>query len=111
MLKKREKRSTHRAMHMATCYYADMPYNIEEEQLLFTAKHGHENEEEIEIIIPIRLTIGVTVALVGLFIMVVPVIPPPLKGYGTQMVGYGAALAAEACYETYDNNQKKKKSS
>lgn len=93
---------------MERCFLTDTPYNDEEEHFLFIAKHGHEDKEDVEIIIPVRLTIGVTVALVGLFIIVVPIIPPPLKGYGTQMVGYGAALAAEACYSIYDENQKKK---
>lgn len=105
-LKKKEKRSKHRALYLETCLLnPGMTFNLEEEQLLFNAAHGAEEKEELDV--PIRLTVGVTVALVGLFLIVAPVIPPPIKVWGKDLVVYGAAIAAEACYTGYDEHKKK----
>jgi hypothetical protein len=49
---------------------------------------------------------GVTVALIGLFIIVVPVIPPPVKAWGKDLVLWGAAAAAHACATAHDENKK-----
>jgi hypothetical protein len=108
ILKKKEKKVHLRALYLEKCLLnPEIPYSLEEE-LLFYEKHGHDDKEEIELILPIQLTVGVTVALVGLFIIVTPVIPPPIKVWGKDMVVYGVGIAAEACYSAYDGNKNKK---
>lgn len=109
IFKKKEKQVNHRAFYLETYLVnPEMTYNLEDEQLLFAARHGHDDKDEVEIVIPVQLTVGVTVALVGLFVMVVPIIPPPIKAWGKDMVIYGAGIAAEACYNAYDENKKNK---
>lgn len=107
ILKKKEKKLQHKAQYLET-YLLDpeMTYNQEDEEMLYTARHGHDDKEEIEIVIPIRLTVGVTLALVGLFIIVVPVIPPSIKPWGKDLVLYGTGIAAEACYSLQDEKKK-----
>lgn len=80
----------------------------ENELLLLAEREDRAAKDDIKIVIPIRLTVGVTVALVGLFVMITPVIPPPLKAWGKDMVIYGTGIAAEACYTAYDDKHRKK---
>jgi hypothetical protein len=106
MLKKREKRANHRAFYMEYCFQEGITYEPLEEEALYMAKNGQEDGEEI--IIPIRLIVGVSAALVGVFIVVVPVIPPPIKPYGTRLMGSGLMMALDACYDCYDERQRQK---
>ncbi len=109
IFKKKEEKVNHRAFYLETYLVnPEMNYNLENEQLLFATRHGHNDKDEVKLVIPVRLTVGVTVALVGLFVMVVPVIPPPIKVWGKDMVIYGAGIAAEACYSVYDENKNNK---
>jgi len=82
-----------------------MIYSLEDEQLLFASKHGRKDKEE-EIEVPLKLSVGVSVALVGLFLIVVPVVPLPVKSWGKEMMVYGVGIALDACYD-YDGNKNK----
>lgn len=108
IIKKKEKRAGHRAAYLELCLLnPEISYNLEEEQLLFDATHGHEKKEEAEMVVPIRLTVGVTVALVGLCLIVVPGIPVQIKTWGKDMIVYGTGIAAEACYSAHDKSKNK----
>ncbi len=107
-LKKKEKKLQHKAQYLETCLLnPEMTYNLEDEELLFAARHGNDDKGDTEIVIPIRLTVGVTIALIGLFIIVVPVIPPPIKPWGKDLVLFGTGMAGEACASLHDERQKK----
>ena len=60
ILKKKEKRLNHKAMHMANCLEFGMTYNADEEELLFSsqymAKHGDDKDtdDKEEICVPFR---------------------------------------------------------
>lgn len=51
---------------------------------------------------PLQLTVGVTIALVGMFLIVVPVIPVPVKAWGKDLVIYGVGIAADSCYRAQE---------
>lgn len=106
-IKNKEKRLSHKTKFIEICLNENIPFNSYEEELLYQASK-EDKDNGTDIFIPIRLTVGVTVALVGLFISIVPVIPAPIRGYGPQLIGYGTSIAAEACYSAYDDSQKKK---
>jgi hypothetical protein len=107
-LKMKEKRLNHRAQYLESYLLnGEQPYILEDEQMLFSATQERGKEKNTGVVVPIQLTIGVTVALVGFFIMIVPVIPLPIKAWGKDMVVYGVGIAAEACYTAYDEKNKK----
>ena len=61
LFENKDKRHGHKALFMAECMAYDMEYSVEHEALIFTAKHGHEKKEnEKEIIVPLKLVVGVT---------------------------------------------------
>lgn len=71
MIKNKEKKYNHKALYIADCMEFYLEYSAEDEQILFHAKHGYENEEE-EMEIPLRITVGVIKALCGEFFIVIP---------------------------------------
>jgi hypothetical protein len=111
---KKEKRSGHKTLYMANCLEFDLPYNAEEEQILFQndllmATHGHDKgkDDDKEISIPLRVTIGVTVALCGLFLYFVPI--PVCKVWGPELMKAGVALAVEGTINRVEADDKDKK--
>lgn len=85
--KKQENRFNYKAMYIATCIECVLPYNAEEESIMFQnelaistdylmakSSHGkHKNKDkDEEIVLPLRVTIGVRMSLIGLFLYVVP---------------------------------------
>lgn len=106
IIKDKEKRSNHRAMYMADCIAYGIEYNAEVETLNFMAGHGHDKDEEKEeVVLPIRVTIGVTVALCGLFLMFVPF--PICQTYGPNIMRAGVALAVEGTLNRVEKDQDK----
>jgi protein-S-isoprenylcysteine O-methyltransferase Ste14 len=85
-----------------------MEYGIEYDakfaHLDFMAKHAHENEQ-IETNIPIRVTIGVTIALCGVFLLFIPI--PICQLWAPRIIGTGATIAAEGCMDRMEENRKK----
>lgn len=108
IIKDKEKRSNHKAMYMADCMAYGIEYNTEIECLNFMAKHGHDmDEEKEEVVLPIRVTIGVTVALCGLFLMFVPI--PICQAHGPTIMRTGVALAVEGTFNRVEQDQEKEK--
>jgi hypothetical protein len=94
---------------MEICQEHNIPYNSEEEILLYEAKHSNEKKEDDkqEVCVPLRVTIGVTVALCGLFLYFVPV--PVCKAWAPDLMRYGIALAIEGTINRTEQNDDKKK--
>lgn len=108
-----EKRLGHKANYMANCLEYNLPYNAEEEHFLFQneilmAKNGHGKEEDgQEICIPLRVTIGVTVTLCGIFLLVVPI--PICKQYAPYVIETGMAFLVDEGITQWDGKDKDKK--
>lgn len=121
--KKKEKRLSHKALYMAECLEYNIPFNVEEEELLYQASfEDHLNEiaktskgkdkdkdKDKEVILPLRVTIGVTMALVGLFLYVVPF--PICRAAAPWVLDTGIAfLLDQAVTEWEDRGKEDKKS-
>lgn len=103
-LNKEERRHAHKAIYMASCIEYGLPYNAEEELLIYQAsakvlimlKHSHEKDKkdnDKEIVLPLRVTIGVTMSLVGLFLYVVPL--PPCRAAAPWVLDTGIAFLVD----------------
>ena len=72
-LKKQEKRIQHKAVYMAQCVEYNLPYNVAEESFIYqnemnhimAKSHGKDKDEEV--VLPLRITLGVTLSLAGFF--------------------------------------------
>lgn len=117
-LKKEEKRHDHKASYMAYCLKYDLPYNSEEEILMYElsindslmAKHSHGKDKkdgEKEIVLPLRVTIGVTMSLIGLFLYVVPL--PPCKAAAPWVLDTEIAFLIDQGITEWEDQQKKDK--
>lgn len=106
VIKKKEKKANHKAFCMEL-RLADptMQISFEDEHMLYMAKHGNDKDEQEQAAadLPLRLTIGVTVALCGLFLCFVPI--PVCKAWGADLMKAGVALAVEG----YVNRQEEDK--
>lgn len=96
-IKKSEKKHNHKALYMAAsmesgCEYNPELINIEWDYLCKAASKGKDKEQE-EMTLPVRVTVGVTIALVGLFITILPF--PPCKTWGPALISGGVSLAIE----------------
>lgn len=89
---------------MANCMENGIEYDAELANLDFIAKHGHDNEQ-VEIDIPIRLTIGVTIALCGVFLLFIPI--PICQLWAPRIIGTGATIPADGCIDRIEENRKK----
>ncbi len=113
--KNKEKKSSHKALYMANCLEFDLPYNAEEERILFKnkllmAKHSHDKDKDKddEICVLLRVTIGVTVTLCGIFLLFVPV--PICKQYAPYVIETGMAfLVDEGITQLEDKDKNKDK--
>lgn len=93
-IKNKQKRIDHKTSYMTDCLEYEIPYNADEENFLFIARHGEERKDGIlENDMPLRVTIGVTVALCGLFLYFVPF--PICKVWAPELMKAGIALAVE----------------
>lgn len=114
--KTHEKRADHKAVYMAHCMEFDIPYNAVEEQILyenymtsspdyFEAKSNHGKDDDEENVLPLRVTIGVTMALVGIFLYVVPF--PICKAAAPWVLDTGLAFLGDQAITEYENQNKK----
>lgn len=114
MIKKKEKKAKNHARYLAdTMYLEGYQMNEFDEDIMITAhrasKHDKPNQEEDkeEVVIPALLVYGVTVALCGMFLMVLPI--PACKDWGGRMVVAGVTACANSlCTRTDENNKKEK---
>lgn len=117
-LKKQGKRHNHKAVYMATCLEYALPFNAEEEALLYEntlvhsmvgkmAKGGHgKDKDDKEVVLPVRVTIGVTMSLVGLFLYIVPF--PPCRACAPWVLETGIAFLIDQGVTEWESSEKKK---
>lgn len=115
-LKKHEKRFNHKALYTSNCIEFNLPYNAQEEQLLFDNeliieakkqdKDKDKNKEE-EVCIPLRVTIGVTITLCGIFLIFVPI--PICKQYAPYLIETGMAFLVDEGITEWEDKDKNKK--
>jgi hypothetical protein len=97
-------------MYLANCIALDLPYSSEEERVLFQnellmAKQSHGKEKDDEIYVPMRVTIGVTVTLCGIFLLFVPI--PICKQYAPYIIETGMAFLVDAGITQWEDKDKK----
>lgn len=117
-LKKKEKRAKHKFQYMAKCLELNLPFNAEEEALLYKAAYpidevyrGKHKDKDDEVNIPLRVTIGVTVTLCGVFLLFVPI--PICKQYAPYVIETGVAFLVDegiTQWEEKDKDEKNRKS-
>lgn len=109
IIKQKEKRVSHKAMYMASCLELDLLFDAKEEHSLFLTMYSQDKDKDDnkEVCVPLRVTIGVTVALCGLFLFFVPF--PPCKVWGPELMKAGVALAIEGTINRAEENEKEKK--
>ncbi len=116
VIKKKEKKAAHKAFCMEIrMLNPDFQLTGDDEHMLYMARHEHDKDEQEDATageLPLRLTIGVTVALCGLFLFVLP--PPPCKVWGADLMKAGTALAIEGYVngqedDKHDSKKKKAK--
>jgi hypothetical protein len=78
-----------------------------DELFLMKSKHGSDKEDKEEIVLPAQLVYGVTVALVGFFLMVIPI--PACKPWGEKLMLMGASAAANSLCNKADENREKER--
>lgn len=105
-LKSRERKENHKAIHAMTCFEYGISYNSEEASMLFDneVKKDKKKEEEEEVVLPMRVTIGVTMALAGLFLVVIPI--PVCKLTGTYMLEIGLGLLGDQAFIEWEEKDK-----
>lgn len=110
------KKHKHRAVWFAQCAELDIPYSTIEADAHFemnymmarSAKGHDKGEVQIEEV-PVTITVGVTIALCGLFLWFVPL--PGCQTAGTYLLNTGIGILgsdALARYDAYDREQRKK---
>lgn len=112
-LKKQDNRRNHKAVYIATCMEYDLPFNAEEEALVYENTLAHSlagvvagnNKDDQEMVLPLRVTIGVTMSLVGLFLYVVPL--PICKTCAPWVLETGIAFLIDQGVTEWEKNEKK----
>lgn len=111
-LKGKDKKTKHHAMYVGQ--YMDVEgyqFNVEDEQMLYMAKHGHDkddkDQDEKKVEVPALLVYGVTCALCGMFLMILPI--PVCKDWGSRMVVAGVTACANSLCSKADENKKNEK--
>lgn len=109
-LHKQEKRANHRASYMASCMEYQLPFNSDEEAFLYEneqflemeslGSRGKKNENDKEVVLPIRVTLGVTMSLAGFFLWMVPI--PVCKVAGQVVMDIGIGFLIDAGVTEYE---------
>jgi hypothetical protein len=111
-IKEGEARHNHQALYMASAMESGCDYNaeaieIEWNYLCNSASTSKDKDSKEEITLPVRVTVGVTIALVGLFITVLPF--PPCKTWGPTLISAGVGLAIEGGCGKIENDRKEER--
>lgn len=116
IIKEKGKRYDHKALYMTNCIMDNMEYDsqIEEQTylmnagIMLAAKAGKDHKEDgKEVIIPVKLVVGVTGALAGIFILLIPLPIPGKVNVGSFLVGTGVTYCADALMECAEQSRKK----
>ena len=106
---------------MTDCMMYDMEYDSQVEKQIYLmnagimlaakAGKGHKDkdhkEDGKEVIIPVKLIVGVTGALAGMFILLIPLPIPGKVSVGAFLLGTGINYCGEALMECAEQNRKK----
>jgi hypothetical protein len=103
---------------MTQCFINDIEYDSLQEEALFfqnegimmAAKSKHEKDEGKEIVVPLKLIVGVIGALAGMFIAIVPLPIPGKAKVGAFLITTGVKYAADAIIEAVEERNKKDRS-
>lgn len=111
MIKKKEKKAKNHARYLAdTMYLEGYQMNELDEEIMManrSSKHDKHKEEEEEIIIPALLVYGVSTALCGMFLMIIPI--PVCKDWGVRLLVAGVTACANSlCAKTDENNKRER---
>lgn len=117
IIRDKAKRYDHKAHYMAQCIINDIEYDSLQEEALFLQSEGitmavkskHEKDEGKEVVVPLKLVIGVTGALAGMFIFIVPLPIPGKAQVGAFLITTGVEYAADAIIEANEERNKKDK--
>lgn len=112
---KNDKKHEHRTVWFAQCAELNIPYtafeadaNFEMNYMMAKSAKGH-GKDEIQIEeVPVTITVGVTIALCGLFLWFVPL--PGCQTCGTYLLNAGIGILgsdALARYDAYDRENRK----
>lgn len=110
-LKKKEKKHSHRAMFLYECNMYDIEFNQEKCDLNFdnfclarASKDHHGKEDEKEIKVPIRVSIGITASLCGYFLSFIP--HPIAQGASKFLIATGVGLCVDGTVTRIEENEK-----
>lgn len=113
---RRDAKREHRMLYLArVAHLEDYTPSDEDETTMLSwcaIKANHHKEEDSEdeqeeVYIPAQLVFGVTLALCGLFLVVVPI--PVCRGWGQEMVASGVIICGECISEKMDDDHKKER--
>lgn len=110
---KEDKKQKHRVVWFAKCAELDIPYTSFEadadfEMNYMVAKKANDKHEQQEDV-PVKIMVGVTISLCGLFLFCVPI--PICKSAGVWLINTGVGvLGSDALdrWDAYDQDQRKK---
>lgn len=113
---KQEKKHTHRAIWLAQCIELDIPYTAVEADIHFEmdylmAKSSHKDKEKEVLIedVPVKVVVGVTLSLCGLFLWFVPI--PVCQTCGSWLINTGIGILGSNAldhYDAYDRENRRK---
>lgn len=103
-IRKKEKRHYHKSLFMADCMNYGIDYDSELEHLNFITSSVR-GDSSLEIDVPVRVTIGVTIALCGVFLFFVPL--PICQQYAPRIILTGVGIAADGCMNRMEENKKR----
>ena len=110
MIEKREKKKEHRLFFMNDCYMNDLQYDASCYEILadmdFQAKHKDKDDEkqEKEVYIPVTVTIGITAALCGYFLKIIP--HPACQAASVFLVTQGMELCVAGTIARLEENRR-----
>lgn len=109
MFKKHKVRFDHKKEFQKQCFINNIAYDDVLENLEFIAKHkdDHSKDEKVEVRLPIRLVIGITATLCGVFLLFVP--HPGAQVAAGVFLGKGTDLISEALLRALEEEEEKER--
>lgn len=110
-LKKKNKKHEHKAMFLYDCNVFCIDFNQDECDFHFDNIHmaksakGHGKEDEKEVKVPIRISIGISASLCGYFLSFIP--HPVAQTASKFLIGTGVALCVEGTVTRLEDDEKK----
>lgn len=117
IIKDKGKHYDHKAQFMIECYENGIEYDALTEKELFQQKQAlvniimgkHSDKEDIKIEVPFKVIIGVTGALAGMFIAVVPAPVPGKDRVATFLITTGVKFVIDGVVEAVEHQKEQEK--